>query len=101
MTWLVRRWLAVPLVVGLSCAHTLPTDGAGFRVDCNLPDATVWIDDALVGSASSWKAEGRQIHAGFHRIEIRHPGTYSVFQEINLPVGGHTVIVAKLRETID
>ena len=76
-------------------------EGGGFRVDCNFPDATVWVDDVLVGSAASWKVGGRQIRAGFHRIEIRRPGTYSVFKEIDLPVGGQSVVVAKLHETID
>jgi PEGA domain len=88
------------LSVGAACAQTLP-EGGSVRVDCNLTDATVWIDDVLVGNASSWKAEGRQIRAGFHRIEIRRPGYYSVFKEVDLPVGGHSVVEAKLRETID
>jgi hypothetical protein len=93
-------FLLLALSLGASCAHALP-EGGGLRVDCNFPDATVWVDDVLVGSAASWKAEGRQIRAGFHRIEIRRPGTYSVFKEIDLPVGGKSVVVAKLHETID
>jgi hypothetical protein len=90
------------LVSGLvaSCAHSLP-GGGGFRVECNVTDATVWIDDLLVGDASGWKTNGRQIRAGFHRVEIRRPGYYSVFKEIDLPVGGQAVVVAKLRETIE
>jgi len=93
-------FLLALLSIGVACAHSLP-DGGGLRVDCNLTDATVWIDDVPVGNASSWKAEGRQIRAGFHRIEIRRPGYYSVFKEVDLPVGGKSVVEAKLRETID
>jgi hypothetical protein len=93
-------FLLLAFSLGASCAHTL-SGGGSFRVDCNFPDATVWVDDVLVGSAASWKAGGRQIRAGFHRIEIRRPGTYSVFKEIDLPVGGQSVVVAKLHETID
>jgi hypothetical protein len=101
-------WLAGVLLAPLllapfwvaSCAHTLP-EGGGFRVECNVTDATVLIDDVPVGEASGWKSDGRQIRAGFHRVEIRRPGYYSVFKEIDLPVGGQSVVVAKLRETID
>ena len=82
--------LALALLVALARrlrAH--PGLGAvGVRVECNVPDATVWVDDVLVGSAGEWKSEGHQIRAGFHRIEIRHPGYYSFFQEIELPGGG-------------
>jgi len=91
--------LAAALAVA-SCAHGLP-EGGGFRVDCNLTDATVLVDDVPVGNASGWKADGRQIRAGFHRVEIRRPGYYSVYKEIDLPVGGQAVVVAKLRETVE
>ena len=70
-------------------------------VDCNVPDATLWIDDALVGTTASWKGGERQIRAGFHRIEVRHPGYYSFFQEVELPGGSHVVVTAKLRELVE
>ena len=91
---------ALVLVVG-SCAHDFSADAAAVRVECNLPDATVWIDDLLVGSAKEWKDDGRQIRPGFHRIEIRRPGYYSFFQEVELPPGSRTVVNAQLRETLD
>jgi hypothetical protein len=93
--------LSVLAVLGAGCAHTLEPGAVGLRVECNVPDATVWIDDLLAGSAAEWKKEGHQLRAGFHRVEIRHPGYYSFFQEVDLPVGSHTVVNAKLRETLD
>ncbi len=84
-----------------ACAHTLDAGAAGVRVECNVPDATVWIDDLLAGSAKEWKSEGHQVRAGFHRIEIRHPGYYSFFQEVDLPPGSRTVVNARLRELLD
>jgi hypothetical protein len=86
---------------GAGCAHTVGAYAVGVRVECNLPDATVWIDDLLAGSAAEWKGEGHQIRAGFHRIEIRRPGYYSFFQEVDLPAGSHTVVNAELRESLD
>ena len=84
-----------------SCAHGLGDNAIAFRVECNVPDATVWVDDVLVGKVSDWKSDGRHIRAGFHRIEIRHPNYYSFFQEVELPGGSNVVVNAKLRELIE
>jgi hypothetical protein len=84
-----------------ACAHTVPAGAVGFRVETNVPDATVWIDDILVGSAADWVKDGRHIRAGFHRVEIRHPGYYSFFQEVELPEGGHAIVNAQLRQLIE
>jgi PEGA domain len=99
----LRAGLLIVLLAAAAggCAHTLGDYAVGVRVECNVPDASVWIDDLLAGSAAEWKGEGHQIRAGFHRIEIRHPGYYSFFQEVDLPAGSHTVVNAKLRELLD
>jgi hypothetical protein len=92
--------MALSLLVA-GCAHTLEPGSVGVRVESNVPDATVYIDDLMVGRAADWKAEGHQIRSGFHRIEVRAPGYYSFFQEIELPAGAHAVINANLREVLD
>jgi hypothetical protein len=101
----LRGLIAVAFLLGATalagCAHTLSSGAAGVRVECNVPDASVWIDDLLAGNAKEWKSEGHQIRAGFHRIEIRHPGYFSFFQEVELPAGSRTVVNAKLRELLD
>ena len=101
----LRALLVVASLLGATalagCAHTLSSGAAGVRVECNVPDASVWIDDLLAGNAKEWKSEGHQIRAGFHRVEIRHPGYYSFFQEVELPPGSRTVVNAKLRELLD
>jgi hypothetical protein len=103
----VVRWIHALFLAGAlsllvaSCAHTLEPGEVGVRVECNIPDASVYIDDLMVGSATDWKTEGHQVRAGFHRIEIRAPGYYSFFQEIELPAGAHAVVRANLREVLD
>jgi hypothetical protein len=98
---LAAALFALAAVSSLSCAHGLGDNAIAFRVDCNVPDATVWVDDVLVGKANDWKGDGKQIRAGFHRIEIRHPNYYSFFQEVEVPGGSHVVVNAKLRELIE
>jgi hypothetical protein len=92
--------LALLLVIATSCAHTIGAKSISFRVACNVPDATVWIDDVPVGTAKSWES-ARDIRSGFHRIELRHPGYYSFFQEVELAAGSEVVVNAKLRELVE
>lgn len=96
-----RAACCLMLLALVSCAHGLTAGAIGFRVDCNVPDATVWIDDVLVGKAADFNKEGREIKAGFHRVEIRHPNYYSFFQEVELPSGSKVVVNARLRELIE
>jgi hypothetical protein len=98
----IRLQLALALALAAaSCAHSIPYGAVAFRVESNVPDATVWVDDVLIGKASDWTKEGLHIRAGFHRIEVRHPGYYSFFQEVELPEGSHTLLRADLRELIE
>ena len=99
----LRALLAAAVLLVLaagSCAHGLGDNAIAFRVECNVPDATVWVDDVLVGKVTDWKAD-KPIRAGFHRIEVRHPNYYSFFQEVELPGGSNVVVNAKLRELIE
>ena len=83
------------------CAHTIGENAIALRVQCNVADATLWVDDVLVGKVTDWKGDGKHIKAGFHRIEVRHPNYYSFFQEVELPGGSRVVVDAKLRELIE
>ncbi len=96
---LLALWLGVA-----ACAHAPSVGGVAFRVDTNVADATVWVDDILVGRAAEWNAEGpttRHLRPGFHRVEIRAPGYYSVFREIDQPEGGHVTVAAPLKPVVD
>jgi hypothetical protein len=84
-----------------ACAHAPAAGAVSLRVDSNVPDATVWIDDVLAGKASDFASGQRRVRAGFHRVEVRSPGYYSVFQEIEQPAGGSAVVGARLRPLLD
>jgi hypothetical protein len=98
---MMLKTLLLSLVLLVGCAHSIPYGAAAFRVDSNVPDATVWIDDVLIGKVSDWSKEGLHIRSGFHRVEIRHPGYYSFFQEVELPEGSQAVVKAELRQLIE
>jgi hypothetical protein len=93
--------LALWLGLAPACAHS-PV-GVALHVDSNLPDATVWVDDVLVGTASDWarKDGGRHLRPGFHRVEVRAPGFYSVYQEIDQPSGAAATVKATLHPLLE
>jgi len=73
-----------------------PKDAVPFRVEVNVPDATIWVDDHLVGSAAVLAKEGTFLRAGFHRVEVRHPDYYSYFAEVTPKKGEPVLIQAQL-----
>ncbi|HVR62630.1 MAG TPA: PEGA domain-containing protein [Polyangia bacterium] len=84
------------VLLASACATSLATVGVAFRVESNVPDATIWIDDVLVGRVADWQRQGRYIRPGFHRVEIRHPDYYSYFAEIEPAAGTQTSLRAQL-----
>jgi hypothetical protein len=98
-------FLVFLLVFGLAslgCATmSAPYGAVAMRVESNVPDATVWVDDVLVGNVSDWARDGKHIRSGFHRIEVRHSGYYSFFKEVELPDGAQAVVSAQLRPTVE
>jgi hypothetical protein len=100
MTRMIGFTVLLSVVLGAaSCAHT-PT-GVGLQVEANIPDATIWVDDVLIGKVTEWARDGRHIRAGFHRVEIRAPGYYSVYREVDQIDGGHASVNATLRPLVE
>jgi len=91
--------LAVLLFLG--CATMKSEGAASLHVECNVPDAAVLLDDALVGRVADLAKNDKVIRAGFYRVEIRHPGYHSYFTEITTPEGGVAVVKAELHPLLD
>jgi hypothetical protein len=85
----------------LACAVTQPPrPQATLQVTCNVPEASLWIDDGFSGTVSNW-AKGAPIPVGFHRIEIRHPAHFSFFAEVNPQKGEVVRLAPVLQRTLD
>jgi hypothetical protein len=87
--------------LGAACAHFSAPAGVALEVESNVPESTLWVDDVLVGSVTAWAREGRHVRAGFHRVEVRAPGYYSVYAEIDQPDGGRAAVKAALRPLLE
>jgi len=91
----------VVILMSFSCA-TMKSEGAAtLHVDCNVPDAAVLLDDALVGRVAELTKKDKVIRAGFYRVEIRHPQYHSYFTEITAVEGGVAAVKADLHPLLD
>jgi len=99
---MMQRFLLVAIAVGLVSCATLgsPKNSVPFRVEVNVPDATVWVDDHLVGSVAVLTGTGTFLRLGFHRVEIRHPDYYSYFKEVEPRAGEGVLIHADLHALV-
>jgi hypothetical protein len=84
-----------------ACATMKPEAAGTLKVECNVPDAAVVLDDAVVGRASDLAKTGKSLQPGFYRVELRHPGHYSYFTEVTVPEGGAVAVKAELQPLLD
>jgi hypothetical protein len=85
----------------VGCASVKSEGSAVFRVECNVPEAVVLLDDVPLGRASQWAKQDRFIRPGFYRVEIRHPNYYSHFEEITVADGGSALVKAELHPLLE
>jgi hypothetical protein len=100
---MMKPLLLLAAVVGfcIGCA-TMKVEEAGvLTIDCNVPEAAVLLDDNVVGRAGELQHNAKSLRPGFYRVELRHPGYYSHFAEINIPEGGATAVKAELHPLLD
>ncbi len=95
------------MLVGVGCA-TLHSEGsATLRVECNVPEAVVLLDDAVWGHVAELAKQAKKdnkdktIRPGFYRVEIRHPRYYPYFTEITVADGGAAAVKAELHPLLD
>lgn len=83
------------------CASFRFEGAAALRIDCDVPTAQVFIDDAYVGQAQEWSVDGRLVKAGFHRLELRYPDRYTHYEELDLAKGDAVRVQATLRPLLE
>jgi hypothetical protein len=89
------------LFLNIGCA-TLHSEGsATLHVQCNVPEAAVLLDDAVVARAGELAKHDKLIRPGFYRVEISHPSYYPYFTEITVAEDGTATIKAELHPLLD
>jgi hypothetical protein len=97
----MRPLIIAVIAVVVGCATMKPEAAGTLKVQCNVADAAVLLDDVVVGRASDLGKTGKSLLPGFYRVELRHPGYYSYFAEVDVPEGGATAVKAELHPLLD
>lgn len=92
--------LAALLTACSAAAHAPPTSPpahAVLVVRCAVGDASVWVDDELIGEVGRLPG-GVRLAAGAHRVELRHDGHHARYSEVTLAPGERRVLELTLTE---
>ena len=82
-----------PLACGGSATERPRNDRAIVKLQCDVPDAEVWVDGRYFREVSELRNAFR-LRPGEHRIEVRHPGYHSMYYELTAKAGSrHTLRV--------
>ncbi len=84
------------LLIAVGCATMQAEGTATLRIECNVPEAAVLLDDAIFARAADVAKQGKAIRPGFYRVEIRHPDYYPYFAEFTVEEGGTAALRAEL-----
>ena len=85
----------------IGCATMRFEESGVLTVECNVPEAAVLLDDDLLGRAGELQKTAKSLRPGFYRIEIRQPGYYPYFAEVDIPEGGAAAVKAELHPLLD
>lgn len=96
-----RRWYIIAALCLAGCASLRFGGNAILRIDCDVPEASVFINDEYVGIARDWAVDGRMVRPGFVRIELRHPDRFTHHQDVELTKGDAVRLKVVLRPLLD
>lgn len=85
----MRSLTLLSLVFALGCAGARET--VSFRLDANVDDAEVTIDDENVGPVARVEKRGVALPVGKHRISIEKTGYFPYDAEIEAKPGAQTL----------
>ncbi|MEM9492987.1 MAG: hypothetical protein AAGC55_27810 [Myxococcota bacterium] len=69
------------------------------RLQCNVPDAELWVDDRFVAAVGSLRS-GIALSAGAHRIELRHESHHTFYLELDVAARERRTIAVELIEVL-
>jgi hypothetical protein len=93
-------FLALVATLAFGCATSRQGASGTLKIECNVPQATLRIDDVLLGRAADWSTP-RPLGAGFHRVEIGEASHFTFYAEIKLREGEAAIVRAELRPLLE
>ena len=69
-------------------------------IQCDLPEAVVWVDERRIGEVGMLAA-GIRVAAGAHRVEVRHDDRFPRFLDVTVASGEKRLVPVTLAEVLD
>lgn len=93
----------VAVLLACACATgPAPRPSTRLRVDGSVSDATLWVDDRMVGTLGEVMHRGAvPLPPGYHRVEVRHPSYYSLYRDVDQSDGGEVAWHVDLHPLLD
>jgi hypothetical protein len=98
---MTRFVAACALLAAVGCAHLDPMGRRGIVLECDVPEANVFVDDYYIDHALRWQKRQMPLRPGFHRIEIDADGYYPFYGEVTVGSLGFQHVTAHLRPSLD
>ena len=86
------------LLLMIACAgpaQSLKRD-AVLLVHCDLPSASIYVDEQFAGRAAELGARGLSVRHGNLRVEARADGYYPAYREVPVQAGGRAQVTLSL-----
>ena len=87
-------------VRGTPAAAGASASSALLHVRCEIPDATIWVDERPIAQVRDARG-GLRLHAGAHHVEIRHDRFHTRYYELSLTSGETRTLEVSLAEVLD
>jgi hypothetical protein len=91
-----------------SCGHSGAGTGGpgdagtrGILLDCDVPQASVFVDDYYLKHAAAWREKPMPLAPGMHRVELTADGYYPYYGEVAVPTAGFPRLTVRMRKVID
>ena len=84
-----------------SCAHTDLAGTRGVKLDCDVPEANIFVDDYYLQHCVSWRGKAMPLRPGPHRIEVVADGYYNWYGEVTVGETGFSPVAVHLRKSLD
>lgn len=107
--WLFARLMAalcVMVVCWAACSGSAATGqrrvartDAIIRIQCNVADAELWIDDRFIAPVGSLRS-GIALGPGKHRVEIRHDRYHTHYDELELAAQEKRTLIVDMAEIL-
>lgn len=81
---MIRWLLTFSLALGLAACGAATQRPGGVRVETNVPDAILLVDEETRGPVRAYEREYVRLPPGAHRLLLEHPDYFTEYIDINV-----------------